>query len=276
MENPMPRLLFALLAFIPACVPDEQAYEERADAIYGPGPDLSPLCTSNNDGVIERSEEAFPIGVSVNYLFNPPGTTISVDPDGEMTPDGHLWDLRSTAGEVHQLTLLAVSSMWFADSFPDGDYTAITDIGTNTMGIFKATDNGVYILGYASQEPNQTLLVYDTPILSLRFPMRLGDSYVSTATISNGKIMGQTIATKDTYRVEVDQSGTVLLPFFQLDKTLRVHVTLTQATPGGFSITHIQHIFFHECAGEIGRMVSQPNETDPSFKTASEFRRVAL
>ena len=37
-----------------------------------------------------------------------------------------------------------------------------------------------------------------------------------------------------------------------------------------------QYVFFHECYGELGRMVSKDNEVDDPFTTAAEFRRLAL
>ena len=45
---------------------------------------------------------------------------------------------------------------------------------------------------------------------------------------------------------------------------------------GGVSVRRIQYLFFHECYGELGRMVSNQGETNPSFTTASELRRLAL
>jgi len=38
----------------------------------------------------------------------------------------------------------------------------------------------------------------------------------------------------------------------------------------------MQNLFFHECYGELGRMVSNPGESDPNFPSAAEFRRLAL
>ena len=67
-----------------------------------------------------------------------------------------------------------------------------------------------------------------------------------------------------------------MLPFLAFDNTLRVHVDLTSTLPGGVSITRIQYLFFHECYGELGRMVSVPNEPSESFANAAEFRRLAL
>jgi hypothetical protein len=240
------------------------------DAAYGHGPDLLPVCSGNNDGVIARGELQFPLGLPVRYLANPAGTTVTVNPSGPQ------WDLTSTAGEVHELTLDAVAGQWFAGSFPNATYVTTADLGSGTLGIFRVTDDALLLLGFASVQPNQTLLIYDAPIASLHFPIRLGDSWVTGARIVNGTLNGAPFASSDTYRISVDTRGTAVLPFLSFDNTLRVHVELSQALPGGVAVTHIQQLFFHECYGELGRMVSNPGETDPAFTSAAEFRRLAL
>jgi hypothetical protein len=246
------------------------------DGGFGTGVDLSPVCTGNNDGVIDRSELQFPLGLSVKYLTNPVGTTVTVNPDGQMTAGGVQWDLTSTQGDAVTLSLQPIQGQWFAASFPDATYVTTSDLGSGTLGIFKVTDNALQILGFASPEPNKTLLVYNAPVDSVRFPIRDGDSYVTGSSVVNGTLNGMPWAETDTYQISVDALGTAVLPFLSFSNTLRVHVQLTQAVAGGVSVTRIQHLFFHECYGEVGRMVSNPGETNPSFTTASEFRRLTL
>lgn len=246
------------------------------DGGFGRAPDLAPLCSGNNDGVIAASELSFPIGATVHYLDNPPGTTVSVDPTGTMTPSGPEWDLSSTAGQVVPLTLEPIAGKWFAASFPGATYATTSDVASGTLGIFRVAPEALYLLGFASETPNQTLLVYSAPVASLRFPVKLGDSYVTGAQIAGGTLNGQPFASTDTYRISVDARGTAILPYLRFDNTLRVHVELSQALPGGVAVTHIQYLFFHECYGELGRMVSNPGETNPAFTTAGEFRRLAL
>lgn len=248
----------------------------NADGGFGPGPDLAPVCVGNNDGVIDRSELVFPLGASVHYLDNPSNTTVTVDTQGSVTPSGPRWDLTSTAGDVLTLTIEPVDGKWFAASFPGASYTTVSDPASDTLGVFRVTDQGLFILGFASRAPNQTLLVYDQPVLSLKFPVKAGDSWVTGAKIVNGMLNGQPFAESDTYRISVDARGTAVLPFLAFGNTMRVHVELSQAIPGGVALSRIQYLFFHECYGEVGRMVSSPGETNPAFTTAAEFRRLAL
>jgi hypothetical protein len=267
---------FWLLALLVGACFGDNVPSGPDDAAYGKQPDLGPLCSGNNDGVIARGELQFPLDLPVRYLSNPVGTTVSVDPTGQLTPNGPAWDLTSTAGEVHELTLEPVSGKWFAASFPDATYVTTADLQSGTLGIFRVTDDALLILGFASATPNQTLLVYDAPIVSLKFPVQLGDAWVTTAHITNGTLDGKPFASSDTYRIAVDARGTATLPFLAFANTLRVHVELSQALPGGIAVTHVQHLFFHECYGEVGRMVSNPDETNAAFTTAAEFRRLAL
>jgi hypothetical protein len=246
------------------------------DAGYGQAPDLAPLCSGNNDGQIARDELVFPPGLAVHYLFNPPGTTVTVDPSGAMTSSGVEWDLTSTAGEVHDLVIEPVADKWFASSFPDATYATLSDLASGTLGVFRVTDGALLLLGFASDEPDRTLLVYDAPVQTLRFPVRQGDAWVTGARVTGGKLDGQPFASTDTYRVSVDAIGTAVLPYLSFANTLRVHVELSQVVPGGVQVSRIQHLFFHECYGELGRMVSRTGEQDPGFTTAAEFRRLAL
>ncbi len=246
------------------------------DAGYGKQPDMLPPCVGDNDGTITRSEVNFALNIPIHYLTNPPGTTVGVAPDGKATPSGPEWDLTSTAGDVTSLTLEPLTGAWFAPSFPGATYFTVSDTGSGTLGIFKVTDGALQLLGFASRDPNKTLLVYDTPVDTLRFPARKGDGWVTGARIINGTLNGAPFASTDTYKIAVDARGSAVLPFLSFANTLRVHVDLTQALPGGVAVSRVQHLFFHECYGELGRMVSSPGDTNPSFTSAAEFRRLAL
>ena len=132
------------------------------------------------------------------------------------------------------------------------------------------------LLGFASEAPGETLLVYDAPVATLRFPLRVGDGWVTGGKITGGKLGGKPFAGSDTYRVAVEARGAAVLPYLRFTNTLRVRVDLTQTVPGGQSLRRVQHLFFHECYGELGRMVSPPGVSDPGFTEAAEFRRLAL
>jgi hypothetical protein len=246
------------------------------DASYGVGADLSPLCSDNHDGVIARSELVFPIGSTVNYLVNPLGTTQGVAPQGTPSADGPAWDLTSTAGDVRPFTLIPVSGQWYESSFPGASYAIVSDVGSGLLGIYRATDDAILLLGFASPDMGTSLLVYDQPVTTLRFPVQVGDSFVTGGKIVGGTLNGQPFASTDTYRVTVDELGVGEMPYLRFRDTLRIQVQLAQAVLGGIQVSHIEYLYYHECYGELGRMVSNPNEMDPNFTVAAEFRRLAL
>jgi hypothetical protein len=249
----------------------------RSDAGYvlGPNQDLS-TCQSNNDGILQRSELPLVLGVTATYLQNPDNSTVTVDTAGQQSPDGPAWDLTSTAGVSVSLPILSLQGLWFENDFPGATYVTYTDTATKLYGVFKLTDDALQILGYASEAPNQTLIVYDAPVDSIRFPLAVGASWQQSVTATNGLFDGLPYGESDKYTISVEEEGVVELPFLSATKTLRIHVDLVATAPSAAQVHTIQYLFFHECVGELGRMVSVNNETNPAFTTASIFRRLAL
>jgi hypothetical protein len=267
----MRNCILIIACFVIGCSSDPVYLGDGGGIEYGTAPDGLPVCVGNNDGKIDINEVQFVTGVKVNYLFNPPGTTVPVNPDG---PN---WDFTSTEGVIHVLELDPVKDQWFASSFPGADYATVTDVGSGLLGVFKIANETVWIMGYASPTPDpETLLVYDTPIASLRFPISLGDSWTSVGRINGGKVLGQPVAVVDTYQIAVDKVGTANLPFLHFDNVMRIHVKVSELLAGGVAQTRTQYLFFHECYGELGRMVSLTNEVNDPFTTAGEVRHLTF
>jgi len=213
------------------CLGDSGA-PTHSDAGYsqGPGQDLA-TCMSNNDGVLSRSELPLVLGVSASYLQNPDGTTAMVDVAGQDSPDGPAWDLTSTNGVQVTLPILSPQGLWFENDFPGATYVTYTDTASKLYGVFKLTDDALQILGYASEAPNQTLIVYDHPIDSICFPLAVGASWQQTATATNGLFNGLPYGEMDEYTIAVEEEGVVELPYLSAQKTLRIHVDLTVTAP---------------------------------------------
>ena len=241
------------------------------------GPDASPVCTGDNNSVITREELPVVLSTPVDYLVNPPGSTVQVAPDGTVGGGGErMWDFTSIDGVVMSVTALPITNAWYGPDFPDATYAAVLNAADSTLGVYRVDDQAVWLLGFVSPEEDRTLAVYDPPVPSLRFPIEEGLNWVSVGEITNAVYDGQPFASTDTYRVSVDQRGTARLPYLDLLNTLRVRVDLTQSLPGGTTLRYIQYLYVHECYGELARIVSQQGELDPHFTEASEFRRLAL
>lgn len=270
--------LAALLAFVAGCSdpgyvgPDTGPAEDS-----GPRPDVAPLCQGNNDGVIGQSEMPMVSGITVDYLVNAPGTVVTVAPGGQPRGDGTVeWDFSDVAGQVFSVTLGSVWGSWYESSFPTAHYAAALGPGNDTLGIYRAADGAVWMLGFASPDADRTLAVYDSPVPLIRFPVSVGQSWAVVGRITDATYDHQPFAATDTYSLSVDQRGTLVLPYLSLHNTLRLKVELHTSLPGGQTLHRIQYLYLHECYGELGRIVSQDGELDPGFTQAAEFRRLAL
>ena len=243
----------------------------------GPRPDAMPVCQGNNDGIITTSEMPMVAGISVDYLVNAPQTTVTVSPSGTIDGGGNrIWDFSSAAGEVWNIPLQTASGRWFESDFGDAHYVALLAPGNDTLGVYRATPEAVWLLGFASGAQDVTLAVYDAPVPLIRFPLQVGQSWAVVAHITDAVYDGVPFASTDTYNISVDQRGTLVLPYLSLHNTLRLKVELHQSLPGGQTLHRFQYLYLHECYGELGRIVSTANELDPGFTSAAEFRRLAL
>ena len=233
-------------------------------------------CFGNNDGIIRKDELQLAIGLSVDYLVQTGSqqSPIMVDPAGNQEGGVTTWDLSAAGGQRKTLGLLAPGG-WYAGNFPQASYVTTTYLADGTLGAFRADDNAMLLYGFASPDANKTLLVYQTPVTVLEFPIVFGMTYQSQGTITNGTFNGTPWAEIDTYKVSVDATGVLLLGFLRLDHTLRIRTDLTQQLPGGLVQTQIQYGFWHECFGEVARITSLPDETQANFTHASEVRVLA-
>jgi hypothetical protein len=264
-----------LIVLLSGCLGDPDA-PTHSDAGFVAVPDGAMACQTDNDGVLTRGELPLQLGISARYLQNPEGTEAMVDPVGQDSPEGTAWDFSSTAGVAVDLPIEKLDGAWYQSYFPSGTYATYTDVASRTLGVFRLTDAALELMGYASETPNQTILVYDQPVALVRFPLQLGDGWVTTGHIVNGTFNHLPVAETDTYQISVDKKGVVVLPYLRVGNTLRVRVTLDQALPGGTTTHTIQLIYFRECVGEVGRMVSRAGETNADFTSAAIFRRLAL
>jgi hypothetical protein len=270
-------LLVAMLTGAAGCPDNGVVGPDAAADAAPPLPDAMPVCQGNNDGVITAGEMPMVSGITVDYLVNAPGTGVAVQPAGTVDGGGNrVWDFSDTSGEVFAVSLEPIWGRWFESDFADAHYVARLAPGSAVLGVYRATAEAIWLLGFASPQADQTLAVYDDPVPLIRFPISQGQSWAVVAHITDAVYDGQPFASTDTYNISVDQRGTLELPYLSLHNTLRLRVELTQSLPGGQTIHRIQLLYLHECYGELGRIVSLDNELDPNFTQATEFRRLAL
>ena len=222
-------------------------------------------CEGDNDAVIDADELPWGTGVSVPYLANHEGTTVSVQPQGSLAVE---------------LDLVDPAGLWFAEHFPSASYAApLFAHDLDLLGVIEADDAGFALLGLASREESpaegQTLVVYDEPVDTYTFPLELGSSWSAETSFRDALIQGVANAGDESYLFEVDALGTVLLPGFELENVLRVRVEVSQSftvSTGDNPVESIRYVYLRECFGELARITSQSGETDPGFEEASEVR----
>ncbi len=271
---------FALLLVMASCGPNQ------THPVYGDyvGPQEQPLpCVPNLDGKIDANELQAAVGVAETLLVSPVGVTRAVNLDGTTNAAGNrIWDFSALDPDDQQATIeaQALSTRWYAASFPGGQFAAPLDAADTLEGIYTHDDTAVSLLGIASAQMNpsqgQTLWVYDQPVAIFRFPITPGASWTSTGTVRNGVVEGLPYAGIDTYQVNVVASGQLLLPDFTFQQAMEVRTTLTTQPAVGATVVNQQASFLFECFGEVARATAAPGETNSDFTTAAELRRLSL
>ena len=248
------------------------------------GADVTPLsCLPNLDGKIDATELAAAIGVPVRYVVSPAGVARTVDIVGKGPDQGRFaWELPKDYADDEKLVITPslAKDQWYGASFPPDAFVTPFDAGGRVDSIGELTATGLVLLGLASHveapAEGKTLLVYDTPIELLRFPVQPGQNFVSTGHIVNGLARGLPYAGQDTYEVSVDALGTLDLPSFELDEVQRVRTKVTVEPAVGAAQAQFQVSFFAECFGEVARATSAVGETNPDFTETAELRRLGF
>jgi hypothetical protein len=267
------------LASLAACAQNPPAAFEPKS--YGTGGNAPLSCVPNLDGMIEASELAPVLSTPIAYTVSPPGTTRAVDLVGEANSGGELtWDfsMEYANDEVAMLTAVPMTGLWFAKSFPGGQYATPLDAAATLIGVYSSDDTAISLLGYASsvEKPSsgQTLIVYEAPVAVFQLPLAPGKSWISTGQVHDGMIDGLPYSGTDTYQVSDDALGQITIPDFVFTQAHRVRTKLTVSPSVGEATELWQVQFMFECFGEVARATSQDGEMDENFTTAAELRRL--
>jgi hypothetical protein len=242
------------------------------------GPDAGGTftCLPDLDGRIDGDELPLGLGARGEYFRSPAGTQIdlagTVDDDGRWT-----WDLGPERGDEERIavTPAAVDGQWYAEAFPAGE--VVLPAG-ELEAVYARDDDALWLLGLASVDPDpETLLVYSTPVAVLRFPIGGADRYTEVGTVTGGRLDGLPYNGTDTYDVDHDLTGRLLVPYVTFEQVHRVRTTVTiEPAAGGVTTTQRQVSFLSGCFGEVARAVASPNEPEIDFEYAEELLRFAL
>jgi hypothetical protein len=276
-----PRIGLALSLCLAACAagPEMQGNPSPDGGGFATIPDAGPgvTCRGNRDGTIARSEVVFVPGVEVHYRINPPNTLARVSARGVINPDGsRTWDFADRTGDAVTLSLSTSEGQWWQSRFPTAQYASRIDPRSPNLGVYRAGDVSVELLGLvAPSEATMTVVPYEPGVAVLRFPLAMGATWTAESTTPGAMVEGTPIFSRDRYVFTVDARGTVVLPELTFRDALRVRIELTQQLATG-GMRRIQYLWLVECYGEVARMTSQLGEVDPDFTSAVEFRRLGL
>ena len=253
----------------------------------GPGP-LG--CVPNGDGVITGAE--VPIGPGLSATFR---VAHDVDDYASACGEPCVWDLADAGGDAattESWETLPLDGWWFAPEFTDATHVVQTgefSLGFflftlcehTQYGVFRAGDDGMYLLGVVGEtSADGTLLVYDPPVPVLQYPLELGATW-TVETDLKGKLCnfpGYVIS--QTWASEVDRSGSVVTPYGTFDGVLRVNTLATRHAsfiPPLVSASAARtHTYVAECFTTIATAVSEEFEDDPDFTSAVELRTLSV
>lgn len=230
------------------------------------------LCRPNRDGTIERSEIVLQSGLSATFAAASDVTfdTGGVDVDGE-----RVWDMTETFdGEERTLVELRdPSGTWWETTFPDATYATPLATSSDLLGVFRATDTHLELIGVVSPEEgfDKTEIEYDPAVPVLKFPLEEGESWTVETDVS-GFYEGIYSIYDETYVFEVDGTGVVKTAFGDFD-VLRVRSTLDR-TVGLLETTVRSFAFVSECFGTVATVASQEDEEAVEFTNVAEIRRI--
>jgi hypothetical protein len=231
---------------------------------------LAASCSFNSDGVIQRSEEPFLVGLGALYAVNPSGSTVPV------SESGNSWDFSAAVSNESKIfdQILSASGQWWSADFPTASYAELLEDGQTILGVYRVSSDKLELLGMVSEQSGfqQTELTYATPITVLKFPLSAGDQFTTESDIT-GTYQGIGFIGHDSYGVTVDKRGTTKTPAGSFD-TLRIRVNYSQQV-GFVTTTRITYLHLAECYGAVARVRSQDNETSNDFTQAAEYRRLA-
>ncbi len=245
----------------------EDAPVEPPDA--GPGEDAGVrVCAPDRDGVITREEVPLMPGLRA---------TFRIAEDVTVSTAGTTWDYAGAyAGDRDELVeLRAPAGAWWAAEYPTATHAARLSAGSDLLGVFRITAEGLFLLGVVSPEPGltETRLLYDPPVAVLVFPLTAGSTFETRSTVT-GQALGVLAAYTESYTSVVDAAGTLRTPFGEMD-ALRVRTEMTR-TSGLATLERIrQFAFVSECFGIAAIVSSQSFEGAAEFTDAAELRRLA-
>ena len=262
------------------CKADGTCGPVEVDAGNPPGGDATTdgatgLCAPNHDGTLTLAEVPLAPGQHANFRI---ATSATVSTAGTSNPDGsRSWDLSQMLANdaTSDVALTSPAGAWWAADFATASYGTVLASGSALIGVFHVDATGVTLLGVVSPDGGtfSTELKYDPPAKILALPMKAGDTWTSTSTVS-GTAQGAITAYTEKYSSRVDQIGTLKAPYGTFP-VVRVATDLTRTSGLVTLASSRTFAWLAECFGTVATVTSTNGETSAEFTSAAEARRLA-
>ncbi len=232
------------------------------------------LCVPSRDGIIQREEVPLRAGLRATFRV---ATDVAFDTAGEaLDGDRRRWDM-SGAFEGDADTLVETkdpSGEWYAEDFPGATYVTRLSADADLLGVFEVKPTALELMGVVSPADgfDRTRLTNDPAVPALRFPLELGDSWSTDASVS-GLASGVVSAYSEDYASEVDRAGELITPFGTFE-VLRVRTELTR-TVGLLTTRIVSFAFVSECFGTVATVRGNDDDTGSELSSVAELRRLA-
>ena len=228
----------------------------------------------NHDGVVARAEIAYAPGLQLHFAI---AADVSFDTHPATTASGgNRWDLaQALEGDTAVVVpTLDPATQWFGASFPTATYAAALSNGDPLLGVFRAGDDGLYLLGVVSPAggDSRTELAYDPPAQILAFPLAVDTVWQSESNVT-GLASGVYTYATESYSGSAALTGTLATPAGEYP-VVRAVVGLYRWSAGAFSYG-VQQLYVAECVGTVAIVRSHPNDAGPELASAAEIRRRA-
>jgi hypothetical protein len=240
-------------------------------------------CVGDGDGVIEEGELALAesFDLRARFLVNRPGVEQTVT---------DRWDLPSDPeGLLLDLGPQRLDAQWYAARFPEAQFAGLLDASEGTWGAWRLAEDGLELLGLASETPDEVALAYSEPVRSVPLPLRVGDTWqheVDAEGVVDGEPVPRdlgadgVISLLHRWSFSAEERGTLPLPLGDID-TLRVRATVStelRNSAAGLIASDVQRVdlYVAECLGVVARVRSRIDEPSADFTAAVEVLRAGL
>ncbi len=277
------RALTALIVALVGCTDEGPAGPGDDRESWGTSELPASSCVGDGDGVLEAGELVFAgdLDLHARFVVNEPGVEQNVD---------DRWDLRGEGeGLVLDLGPQALGPQWYADRFADGGFAGLLDASQGTWGAWRLNEDGLELLGLATEEADETALAYSEPVRVLPLPLAVGDSWQHDVE-AEGLVAGEVVprdlgpdgivSLRHRWAFTVEERGTLAVPLGDLD-ALRVRATVSTElhnSAAGLVASDVQRVdlYVAECLGTVARVRSRVDEPDEDFSIAVEVLRAGL